>query len=263
MQIPAPPHLSLFVKHFIYIDLLAVQEKKYRLFPNGNTGLVFTLNNNKFRDANNSILPYSYVFGQLTDTIDILIEGKVKVLIVVFQPFGLHQLTNIPGKELQNEVLEADLIFGKQVLNLHEHLTGLSEIEDIISVTEEFLLNQFLKSDTDNNTDMPLLVRVIIEKKGDISVKELVAYSQLHERKLQRLFLDKIGLTPKGFIQIVKLHYFIGLLKSGEDNLTSLAHEANYFDQSHLIKDFKKITSFTPTEYKNKQILAVNLIEVE
>lgn len=262
MQIPAPPHLAPFVKHFIYIQVTAKETKKYRLFPNGNTGLVFTLNNKKLRGSENSKVPYSCVFGQLTDSIDILMEGNIKVVIVVFQPFGLCQLTKIPGSKLRNSLIEADLIFGNQVLRLHQQLCEVNNLKEIILLTENFLVDQFLKSGNTDTNSLPQLVRFIIEKKGAISVKELTKYSELNKRKLQRLFLERIGLSAKRFIQIIKVHYFIGLLRTSEKNLTQLTYHSSYFDQSHLIKEFKKITSFTPNEYLRKRTLTVNFIEL-
>ena len=73
------------------------------------------------------------------------------------------------------------------------------------------------------------------------------------ERHIERAFSESIGINPKKFGNIVKLHSFLKLLKhkSTQNNLTAFCYEAGYSDQSHLIREFRKYTGVTPTQYLN------------
>jgi AraC-like DNA-binding protein len=44
------------------------------------------------------------------------------------------------------------------------------------------------------------------------------------------------------------------LLNEKTDNLTSLAHENEYYDQAHFIKDFKEFTGLTPKEFYGDEL---------
>jgi AraC-like DNA-binding protein len=71
-------------------------------------------------------------------------------------------------------------------------------------------------------------------------------------------------MSPKKFGNIVQFHSFLKLLrnKSAETSLTTISHESGYFDQSHLIRAFKKYTGITPSEYLNStNRLAINFME--
>ncbi|SNR23679.1 Helix-turn-helix domain-containing protein [Flavobacterium sp. ov086] len=93
---------------------------------------------------------------------------------------------------------------------------------------------------------------------------QLVKYTGYTERHLERKFKESIGLNPKKFGNVVRLHHFLKLLKDKpvDANFTSICYDAGFSDQSHLIKDFRKHTGISPTEYLyNSRKLANNLIK--
>jgi AraC-like DNA-binding protein len=90
-----------------------------------------------------------------------------------------------------------------------------------------------------------------------------VKFSGYSERHIERLFMESVGINPKNFANIIKLHSFLKQLKKTTEkaSLTELVYQSGYADQSHLIKEFKKITGMTPTAYKNnKNKLAINFL---
>ena len=118
------------------------------------------------------------------------------------------------------------------------------------------LLNSFFKSliaakPASNQFIIDHSLHFIIHNKGQFSIKQLVEYTGYTERHLERKFKECIGLNPKKFGNVVRLHHFLKLLKDKPQNtnLTTICYDAGFSDQSHLIKDFKKHTGITPTEY--------------
>jgi AraC-like DNA-binding protein len=69
-------------------------------------------------------------------------------------------------------------------------------------------------------------------------------------RQWQRRFLDSTGFTPKSFARIVRLQ---GVLANHEANprrpWSELALDAGYFDQSHLIPEFRSFTGSSPERF--------------
>ena len=104
-----------------------------------------------------------------------------------------------------------------------------------------------------------------MQVKGQLTVNELIKLTGYSERKLERLFNQAIGLSPVKYLQIVRLHYFLSLMRSGNkaESLTVAGLESGYYDQAHLIHNFKQVTGLTPTQYlTTASALAVNLIMV-
>lgn len=68
--------------------------------------------------------------------------------------------------------------------------------------------------------------------------------------KLQRLFNEYVGVSPKWVINRYRLHEAVAILAQDQSiDWAQLAADLGYFDQAHFIRDFKSVTGRTPTEY--------------
>jgi AraC-like DNA-binding protein len=66
-------------------------------------------------------------------------------------------------------------------------------------------------------------------------------------------FRRATGSTPKRFAELVRFHDLIDRMPvAGAAAWSDLAVEAGYYDQSHVIRDFKRFTGFTPGEYHRR-----------
>lgn len=69
-------------------------------------------------------------------------------------------------------------------------------------------------------------------------------------KQFKRLFIENIGLNPKEYIQIRRFSKALNILQvTPKITLTNLAFYCGYYDKSHLIKDFKTLSGYTPTEF--------------
>ncbi|MGO3124914.1 MAG: helix-turn-helix domain-containing protein [Advenella sp.] len=73
------------------------------------------------------------------------------------------------------------------------------------------------------------------------SVDDLVRVSGYSRRHLQRLFSEKTGFSAHDFLKILRFH----------QALTTQRLDA-YTDQSHYIREFKRITGITPVAFQKK-----------
>ncbi|UZR98441.1 helix-turn-helix domain-containing protein [Chondrinema litorale] len=258
MQIQAPLNLSKYIKHYLFLQSNNINENRYRLFSNGNCGLVFTLNNNYIL-VNNVIIPHAALFGQFDSFVDLEFSKGTKALVIVFQPYGLYYFSKIPTSEVKNSIVEAKDVLGKHLIELHEIIASSKSILNIINLLNKHFLE--LLPPPKEKILIDQIVYDIIHSKGEYTIGDIINNYAIHEKKLQRLFSQTIGLSPKKFLKIARLHYFIDLLKNTE-NLTANAYLAGFYDQSHLVKDFKALTGITPKEYLRSSKLAVNLIEL-
>jgi transcriptional regulator GlxA family with amidase domain len=77
---------------------------------------------------------------------------------------------------------------------------------------------------------------------GANRIDELTRYIGLSQSALERRFRRIVGVSPKKFAFLVRLRNAVQLRVAGT-NLTTVAHDAGYFDQSHFIKDFRRATT--------------------
>lgn len=71
---------------------------------------------------------------------------------------------------------------------------------------------------------------------------------------MERHFMEEIGISPKEMLQIFRINKAIRMLaKEPNANLAGLSYLSGYFDQSHFIKDIKRITGFTPGQLQETE----------
>ena len=83
----------------------------------------------------------------------------------------------------------------------------------------------------------------------NISIKDLCDYLDISSTSLTQQFNKELGITPHRFILSIKILKAKELLKDGED-ITKVAQDIGFCDQSHLNRVFKKYEDITPYEYK-------------
>ncbi|RFS24738.1 AraC family transcriptional regulator [Chitinophaga silvatica] len=251
MQLPASPAFQHCIKHYLFIT--TGEMVNFRLFADGNPGIVFTVG--QFTNGEQS-LSGSFIYGQISDFQDLYSDRFTQLMVVVLQPIGLQFLLDIPASELQQLIVPLNTIYGNSINHLEEQIFAASSPSQKIKIFESFIHNQLTNS---INTEMELLMKHITRNKGMVTVKQLTEYTGWQERKLERQFAAAIGLSPKRFCDIIRLQSFIHHLKD-KVSLTSASYEAGYSDQPHLIKTFKKFTGLTPTQYLSSHSLAVNFL---
>ncbi|MBS1527121.1 MAG: helix-turn-helix transcriptional regulator, partial [Bacteroidetes bacterium] len=233
----------------------------------GNTGMVFIIEGQlkvKNADGTTSDLPGVFVYGQLDNYRDIYSEVDTRVIIVVFQPYGFFRLYGMPADEVKGLIVDACLIDGNGIKLLNDHLRSAGSYAASIAMVENYYLKIF-KEPAISTDHVGLVIKQIIRVKGQVTVKQLTDMTGFSERNLERLFQTTIGISPVRYLQIVKLHYFLSLIRSQGNtvSLTQAGLESGYYDQAHLIHNFKQTTGLTPKQYLSAgNSLTVNLLAV-
>jgi AraC-like DNA-binding protein len=92
-----------------------------------------------------------------------------------------------------------------------------------------------------------LAVTRILRAKGQVRVEELARGLGVSRRRLERQFARELGVTPKCYARIVRLNGVLAALDEGERGpAVELALEAGYFDQPHLLREFRSLAGRSP-----------------
>ncbi|AQX13656.1 DNA-binding protein [Elizabethkingia meningoseptica] len=263
MQFLPEQHLQTYIRHYLFLESAEQINGILRLFTDASTGIVISLQG-KLNLATHQ-LPASFLYGQINDFRDLYAYTDFSFIIIVFTPLGMRQLTGIPAYETTNKIIDAaDII--SNISQLTEQLYESTCYEKKIQVLNHFFRKQYYDNTIKNRPLPSSLLKILYERKEQIRVSDLVKSSGYSERQVERIFREHIGLSPKAFLSIIRLHRFLKLInhhKEQTDSLTTLGYESDYFDQSHLIRDFKRYTGITPRQYLNKtEKLATNFLNL-
>jgi AraC-like DNA-binding protein len=267
MQFAPSGFLSHIVKHYLILKGAEDLNLKYRLFSDGNPGLVFHFKQPLIQCGGNqweeTVQPKSFIYGQITHYNDLRSGGALGMLVVVLQPFGIYNLLNVPASEMNNLVIPLSDLFGREAFELEDRVQQADNVSQIIHSVEQFLLS---KGSCMKNGDPAFeeSLQLIYQHKGMLSIEVLLKKIPVTERQLERKYKKYIGTGPKKFSDIVKFQHFLKLLqhRRPDSKMTDAAYEAGYYDQSHLNSYFKRTTGLTPWQYKlDPYLLAVNFMQ--
>jgi AraC-like DNA-binding protein len=75
------------------------------------------------------------------------------------------------------------------------------------------------------------------------------------ERRMQQLFQAHVGLSPRGWRRLARIHDCVHVLRQGEPaSWAALAADCGFSDQPHLINEFRAICGLTPTQFLRRSV---------
>ncbi len=192
-------------------------------------------------------VPRCIIEGPRTDRINIHLGYRHHVLKVSFQPGGLHRLLGIPMPELLgNDGIDARDIWGNEINLVLEQLAGTDSFYKKKIIIEQFLISKSNKLKQRLPVDPVMLM--LLKGGGLITVERLAYESCLSNRQFERVFKNRIGLSPKFFSRLVRFSRAWVIKETQPDiNWLQLAHKCGYYDQMHFIRDFKEFTGANPS----------------
>lgn len=264
MQIRPHPDLTNLIRHYLVLDGAPTAASVHRLFADGNTGLVFNLDAATLCARGNTPAQHTcWVYGQVNTYHDLSLTGSINWLVAVLQPYAAYHLWGVPATEWFNCLFPAGEVLGRRVNTITNELVKTQHVHDRIRLLDNFFLREI---DRKANID-PLIVQAVQyvnSRDGILSIESLLKTLAVNERTLERKFKLHVGITPKRFVDVVRLTSSAKRMQriTGRQ-LTGVAYESGYFDQAHFIKEFKKYTGITPWQYHTRaQPLALNFLQL-
>lgn len=247
------PALAAYVKHYWILEMDARMAAgiPQRVVPGASIEMIFYLGDEIQRKGLSEIPPASaFLCGQKNTYFDLVPGGRVKILAVVFYPHTAAAFFHLPMNELFNQSLPLEIIAGEKGRIVTEKISETSDVVNGIKVIEDFLCQQL---ETKRQYEFKRLmnsIRQINNSKGLAGVGALAAIACLSRKQYERTFSAFVGMSPKQFMRVVRFqHTIFSQHHRPSDSLTSLAYDCGYYDQSHLINEFKQLTGLTPGQY--------------
>jgi AraC-like DNA-binding protein len=192
----------------------------------------------------------SVISGVQTSKFSRVLKGHSQVFGIKFRPGGFRPFLKAPVSSLANCTIPIKRIFGKQVDALEAILVSSCEETEKVEAANAFFRARLPEADKTIALAGQLVGR-ICEEPDIKTVNDLVTRSGIGKRSIQRIFNDYVGVSPKWVILRYRLHEVIEKINSGgRPAWAELALELGYFDQAHLINDFRSTVGYSPTQYQ-------------
>jgi len=154
----------------------------------------------------------------------------------------------VPPRDMLDSSMDFALAFpGSE--HLIDDFMSVDSFGDRILVFLKFALEHMV-DDGYLPTFIDYLTIMICSSYGKVVLNDLYNEIGYSERYCREMFKMYYGIPPKKFCEIIRFQNTMKLLTSGAyEDLSSLAVECGYFDQSHLTRDFRRYVNKPPEMY--------------
>ncbi len=179
------------------------------------------------------------------------IEGTGRVLGTKFRPAGFRAFCQASVHTFTNKIDHPSSLFGPSILELESRAAALKSAQSAFELIDAYLTARNPIATNDLQT-VNQIVQSIAEDRSIVRAETIVERTGLSLRKLQRLFLDYVGVSPKWVIQRYRLIEAAEKIRMASEPIdyVAAALELGYADQPHFIRDFKAMVGMTPAKYR-------------
>ncbi|MFI6821370.1 DUF6597 domain-containing transcriptional factor [Micromonospora sp. NPDC050187] len=240
-HLPAAP-LRRYVEHYWFVDWAVTGAFEQRVVPHPAVNLVFRQDDGEDSDGSDGGGSGSVeVAGVGQRLFSITLTGAGRVCGVQFRPGGFRPFWRRPVAELTDRRLP--LVPAPDPLGI-----CAGDDDDRRRALDEFLLGLAPEPDPSADEAMRLADEIRTDR-GILRVDDLARRHGVSTRRLQRLFLEYVGVGPKWVIRRYRLQEAIERAAAGPPDWSTLAVDLGYSDQAHLVRDFTAVTGVSPTAY--------------
>ncbi|ULH16039.1 helix-turn-helix domain-containing protein [Deinococcus sp. KNUC1210] len=172
-----------------------------------------------------------------------VVQGRLRALVVEFYPWAARQLLGWRA-EMVPDALDAALsasAWGREIVALIQ----LAEWDAAREVLETHLL-RLTAGQGEPGTGVQA-ARQIYQSSGRLRVARLAEELNLSPRTLERQFVQQVGVSAKVLARVVRFDEVNNRIRENPAvPMAELTFELGFFDQAHLIKEFKALSSMTP-----------------
>lgn len=219
------------------------------ILPDGCVEIIFDFRDRfqTFLDSGEKVIqPRSIVAGQFTSRILIGPTGDTELFGIRLRPEAGFTLLGLSMEELRDQLVDLKDVIGAKEEILFDRLSAAKDFRSRREIFEEFLPSIVIHP---INVQLSVCINSIRSTNGATTVRQHAASLGWSERRLERAFKQHVGLSPKLFSRITRFQSFLIGDGFNDDLLLDRALAAGFYDQAHLIKDFRSFAGVTPTEY--------------
>ncbi|WP_158559423.1 helix-turn-helix domain-containing protein [Deminuibacter soli] len=176
-------------------------------------------------------------------------NGQYRIFSIQFKPAGFYRIFGIPAAAFTDRFFDLPSIAGPYASLLLQQLQEAASLAAMKQHAETFLQYFLRRSKWRDPHNSIQQLAATLHNSAEVPITQLAAQANLSQRTFQRRFTEQVGVSPKTFARIARFNRAMQLkLEQPENNWTHIAHTCGYYDQMHMIKDFRDFTTLTPTE---------------
>lgn len=223
-----------------------------RHIPSGYASLVFNSSGRAaIHDESLILLPKHFMVVPLFRAVNIGIYEDLDSFIITCKASVLSKLLFLNLSSFKNDFYRRSENDGLKTIE--QKFIDKKSATDRIAIIEHFFYEKGLSDYVPDEIDT--LYNSIMEGQGCTPIAKHIEQFDKSSRYFRQHFTKRIGLNAKTLARIVRVNYLWSMImKNRAVDFQDMVFEGAFFDQAHLIHDFKKIVGETPSFFFNRNL---------
>jgi AraC-like DNA-binding protein len=172
------------------------------------------------------------------------------VVGVVFRPGAARTLLGVPAHELADRHVALEDLWGRAADELRDRVLAASGVHARLREVEVVLEARLAGSAEIAHPLAAAATGLVARRPAGLGVAELGEHLGWSARRLQQVFRDDVGLTPKAYQRLQRFRGALVSIEAAEQvGWPAFALHRGYADQSHFIREFRAHAGLSPSQY--------------
>lgn len=250
------PQSKLLQQHIDFFYVFSserLENLSYIAFPHVNTAISFfkgaVIERNNFDlniKASHKNKIAIEILGKYTHPVFVNFFGQFEEIAIVFKPLGVSHF-------FENDMIKISPLFSQALNNelwnsFANELFKAKSIMEKLQLLEIFLLKNYKEI---NAPQLYKAINYLEDTEVNYAIDKIANLCGLSVKTFQSNFLKHLTCSPVTYKRISRFRHSIQNKLHAKEmkTLTSLLQDTNYYDQSYLIREYKKLTQHNPKRF--------------
>jgi AraC-like DNA-binding protein len=233
----------------------APPQAKERIAPSGTIDLLINLHENELRIYDPAkperCKRFSGPVVSGTHSGPFVIDPRelVSVIGVHFRPGGAFPFLGTPASELADAHLDLEALWGTLAIELRERLCVAKTPGERFNLLEKALMAHLFRP-LENHYAVRFALDTFGRADSGLAIRDVARDAGLSQRRFIQVFAREVGMSPKLFCRVQRFRRALETMRQcAEPDWARVVVDCGYYDQSHLIHDFRFFSNLSPTEF--------------
>lgn len=240
------------------------------LVPDGTTELMLNFGGPYVRFADHAagaghMVTGSHILGLRERGVFIEQLGRLDVFSIRFRTAGIAPFVRVPARALTQQSVPLSDVWGGLAGELEEKVAEARGSQAMVAAATGVLARRIANAPRDHAAERALDAQFLVFRSGGaMTVERLGSHLGMSYKALERLFDERLGLTPKRALRVARFSralHELQRLAQARGELSRVAHAVGYTDQAHFTREFRDLAGLTPTEFLAQRFTIASVTE--
>jgi AraC-like DNA-binding protein len=167
-------------------------------------------------------------------------------ILVARLRLGMHQaILGVPASAIAGHAIALEALWGDAASRLFDRFVDAHDLVDAAAALERSISERLAIAGAPD--DHARFAMAAAERLQTASVGVVAEELGVSTRHLRRVFREALGTSPKAYARVTRFHRALRMAREeAHGGWASVAAAVGYYDQAHLIADFREIAGVTP-----------------